>query len=220
MEWGARLDAWLSENLDTLDHCYEDARTDSQVHFNVFIGPNGNEVWISESSTQDCRVTSCIKDALRNANLPPRPETVPASKSVGISDILSFRRYGTRRLSRGAYAIEHLSAVGPCVDQAHSQLPDDSSDLDAVDARLERAQADFRTCYDEGLSRNSELMGTVTTQFLLAPDGTVSDVGVIQNTLPDCDVVSCISDVLSHLEFDERIAPIMLKRSFPYNPWQ
>jgi hypothetical protein len=220
MEWSERINTWLSENLDDFHHCYYGIRTGVQVHFIVEIGANGTDAWIAESSTTDCKVTRCLKDALRSAKLPPRPASVPASKSVAISDVLSFRPFGTPRVTRGGYALEELLSDGPCIDQTPARWLDTSREPDAVDVALLGAKAKLRACYDEGLSRNSQLTGKVTAEFSLASDGSVSAVGIVENTLPDCEAVACLSDVIRRLKFDKQIAPATLRRSFSYYPWK
>jgi tetratricopeptide (TPR) repeat protein len=50
----------------------------------------------------------------------------------------------------------------------------------------------FRNCYEQGLSRNPNLEGTINARFVIGRDGAVSNVTNAGSDLPDSGVVSCV----------------------------
>ncbi len=61
----------------------------------------------------------------------------------------------------------------------------------------------FRACYEEGLRRNPELEGRVTTRFVIGRDGAVSNAGDGGSDLPDPRVVSCVVKAFYGLSFPQ-----------------
>lgn len=61
----------------------------------------------------------------------------------------------------------------------------------------------FRRCYEQGLTRNPTLAGTVTTRFVIGRDGAVSSVADGGSTLPDPAVVSCVVRAFYGLAFPQ-----------------
>lgn len=56
-------------------------------------------------------------------------------------------------------------------------------------------------CYDQGLSRNPSLGGTVRVKFVIAVDGRVVAPRVQDSDLPDREVVACVVGTFEGLSF-------------------
>jgi Ca-activated chloride channel family protein len=61
----------------------------------------------------------------------------------------------------------------------------------------------FRLCYEQGLTRNPNLSGRVSTRFVIGRDGSVSNVQNSGSDLPDSAVVSCVQSAYYGLSFPE-----------------
>jgi hypothetical protein len=59
----------------------------------------------------------------------------------------------------------------------------------------------FRLCYEDGLRKNPNLEGRVTTRFVIGRDGAVSNVSNGGSDLPDSSVVSCVISAYYGLSF-------------------
>lgn len=62
---------------------------------------------------------------------------------------------------------------------------------------------EFRRCYESGLKTNPNLSGRVNVRFVIAKDGSVSNVGGKDSDLPDEAVKACIVRAFSTLKFPE-----------------
>lgn len=70
--------------------------------------------------------------------------------------------------------------------------------------RVVRANfSEFRRCYEGGLKKNPNLSGRVNVRFVIAKDGSVSNVGEKDSDLPDEAVKACIIRAFSSLKFPE-----------------
>jgi hypothetical protein len=61
----------------------------------------------------------------------------------------------------------------------------------------------FRLCYENGLKNNPNLQGRVNVRFVIARDGSVSNVGNAGSDLPDSGVVSCVVRAFYGLSFPQ-----------------
>jgi hypothetical protein len=61
----------------------------------------------------------------------------------------------------------------------------------------------FRNCYEQGLSRNPNLEGRVQVRFIIARDGSVSNVQNGGSDLPDSGVVGCVIGAYYGLSFPQ-----------------
>lgn len=59
----------------------------------------------------------------------------------------------------------------------------------------------LRSCYEEGLGRDSKLEGRVDVRFVIARDGTVSAVGDGESPMPDEEVTQCVLNAFRTLHF-------------------
>ena len=76
----------------------------------------------------------------------------------------------------------------------------------------------FRKCYEAGLGRNRDLKGRVSARFVIARDGTVSNVSNGGSDLPDPEAIACILKTFYGLRFPQPesgtvtvVYPIMLE---------
>ncbi|WP_437318589.1 AgmX/PglI C-terminal domain-containing protein [Sorangium sp. So ce385] len=83
----------------------------------------------------------------------------------------------------------------------------------------------FRSCYERGLLKDPKLSGKVATRFVIARDGSVSQVGDGGSDLPDREVVRCVNESFLKLKFPEPkggivtvVYPIMLSPGDPAPP--
>jgi hypothetical protein len=76
----------------------------------------------------------------------------------------------------------------------------------------------FRACYHQGLLRNPQLTGTVTTRFLIGRDGAVASSIDSGSTLPDRAVVACIVGAFQTLLFPAPEAPVTVVYPFALSP--
>jgi TonB family protein len=60
---------------------------------------------------------------------------------------------------------------------------------------------EVRHCYEVGLAARPELEGRVVTSFTIATTGRVLQAGVIESSLRDRDVESCIAGAVRRWEF-------------------
>jgi hypothetical protein len=72
---------------------------------------------------------------------------------------------------------------------------------DAIQLVVRQHFRPFRVCYEKGLSRNPKLTGRVSARFKIRRDGAVSDVSNAGSDLPDPEVVSCVLQAFTGLEF-------------------
>ena len=61
----------------------------------------------------------------------------------------------------------------------------------------------FRSCYEQGLSRNPNLQGRVQVRFVIGRDGAVSNVQKGESDLPDSSVVGCVMGAYYGLSFPQ-----------------
>lgn len=59
----------------------------------------------------------------------------------------------------------------------------------------------IRTCYEAGLRRNAKLAGRIVLRFMIGPDGKVKTADDVAHTMPDAEVVQCVTDVVRALVF-------------------
>jgi len=63
--------------------------------------------------------------------------------------------------------------------------------------------ANFRSCYEQGLGRDPNLIGRVTVRFVIGRDGTVASIEPVCTSMPDREVVRCITEEYKPLTFPQ-----------------
>jgi outer membrane biosynthesis protein TonB len=59
----------------------------------------------------------------------------------------------------------------------------------------------MRLCYENGMRRNRNLSGRITTKFVIGPDGAVKMVALACTSVPDDLVVECVLKAFGNLQF-------------------
>ncbi|HWO14366.1 MAG TPA: AgmX/PglI C-terminal domain-containing protein [Polyangiaceae bacterium] len=59
----------------------------------------------------------------------------------------------------------------------------------------------IRACYERGLGRHPTLRGRVMLRFVIDRDGTISELVVADNQVPDCSVVHCLRETMARVTF-------------------
>ncbi len=67
----------------------------------------------------------------------------------------------------------------------------------------------FRRCYENGMRRNPDLAGKITTKFVIGADGAVTMTELACTSLPDNVVVECVVKEFGKLQFPAPEAGIM-----------
>lgn len=202
LAWQAEQSQAVAANLSVAAGCFTHAP--QPVFLQVELErrtATSSQVWIIGSSTNDCTITECVTGKLSGTPLPEPPATLPSNAKRTAQVILAFDARETPALRLSATPNVAL-LDGPCVDQSH--LPS-SGRLSAAHIRGQvRAAAPLlRECYEQGLARDANLTGRVEFRFKVALDGSVEDVELKTNSVPDCQVVGCMSDVFRGLHFDK-----------------
>ena len=63
--------------------------------------------------------------------------------------------------------------------------------------------ANFRSCYDQGLGRDPNLIGRVTVRFVIGRDGTITSIEPVCTSMPDREVVRCVTEEYKPLTFPQ-----------------
>ena len=79
--------------------------------------------------------------------------------------------------------------------------------------------ASLRACYEEGLTRNKDLKGSIAVKMTVADTGRVTEAKSAQGTtMPDAEVVSCVVDIMKTLEFGTQEAPQTVRYAVAFAP--
>ena len=72
---------------------------------------------------------------------------------------------------------------------------------EVVTTEIDRNMKSLTACYDDELKAKPTLHGTITTSFVVQPDGKVSNVKVAESTLKDQSVEMCVIEIYSKMQF-------------------
>jgi hypothetical protein len=70
-----------------------------------------------------------------------------------------------------------------------------------IQSVVRKSYDDFRTCYEQGLARNSKLEGRVSVRFVIERDGSVQHSSNAGSELPDAEAVKCVITKFLALKF-------------------
>lgn len=199
--WRKEQQTAVSRNLQSASSCFSNQKQPAHLQIGLeFQSPTSSKVWISGSTLDDCTLTRCVAEKLSSTALPPPPPALGSTDSQVAHVILSFDSRQSPALRLGATP-DAPFRDGPCID--HSRLPK-SGRLPAthIQSRVRDRAPEQRKCYEQGLARDPALAGRLALRFTIALDGSVRTVEVKSNSLPDCQVVGCVSDVFRTLRFD------------------
>ena len=74
---------------------------------------------------------------------------------------------------------------------------------DTIRRIVRQSHSMFRGCYQLALQTNPTLAGSITTRFLIGPDGRVKSAQNLGHDLPDAKVITCVTGVFRSLTFPE-----------------
>jgi hypothetical protein len=74
---------------------------------------------------------------------------------------------------------------------------------EVIERIVRRSTGRLRLCYEAGLKRDPKLQGRVAVRFVIARDGTVSNVANAGSDLTDAEVVSCVMRAFSTLVYPQ-----------------
>src|SRR3954464_11961453 len=102
-----------------------------------------------------------------------------------------------RRQSRTAASEDTRSSVDPSAITPERQ--------DAIERLFSRKAGDLQACWSEEYEKNHnrKLEGDVTVQLTVAPSGQANDVKVINSTLQNQDIESCVVKAVGSWSFPE-----------------
>jgi hypothetical protein len=190
----------IAKTLPGMDHCFNGL--EDRAYLQVTLYRREGETLrasITGATTNNCDVTQCALTALQSAAL-AHPPTGSAQDAV-VQEIIRFDPQGTPRLRLSSTPDISLSPEGPCV--ARDRLPV-SGQLPPVHIQgvIRAAAPTMLLCYERALAREPSLHGRIVTRFVIGLDGRVQRTMIDSNSLPDCEVVSCIESVFAGLTFD------------------
>jgi TonB family protein len=103
----------------------------------------------------------------------------------------------------------------PNVRQAKAKV-EGNLDRDII-RRIVRAHInEVRSCYNAGLTKNPELEGSVTVDFVIASTGKVSASSVAESTLSDTSVANCIAKAVKRWTFPKPRDGGEVQVSYPF----
>jgi hypothetical protein len=86
--------------------------------------------------------------------------------------------------------------LAPLPDARRGKLP-----KEVIRRTLREASRILGLCYADGLEWDENLRGVVRTRFVIAEDGSVTDIGADRSDMPDRAVIDCTLEVLKGLRF-------------------
>lgn len=139
----------------------------------------------------------------------------------GGNEVGSFHGTGTRGRSDGSSGdFAGSGDLGPRQDgdiRRHGEpVIMGGLDKSLIDAVVKRHMNQVRYCYQRELSRDPDLSGKVTVQFVIARDGSVSKAKIKSSSLGSEAVESCITDRFLRLDFPEPSGGGIVIVSYPF----
>lgn len=127
--------------------------------------------------------------ACSSAGTGPTPQATDRSRTAaagsGVDDY--GYQYESDPLSASAQAQAAAQGAPSDAKNTDGRLPPET-----IQTVVRQHFGAFRTCYENGLQKNSKLQGRVTVSFVINLDGTVSNAADDHSTMPDPGVVQCV----------------------------
>lgn len=153
----------------------------------------------------------------------PSTTSEPASSSGSPSSTASPGRAPRGDLeSAGDILSENARPAGQ--DDKPPSSVQSSLDKAAIQRVIRSAFADFKACYNEGLTRDPTLTGRINVRFKILVDGHVTDVTEAPSypdgpkVLADKKVVTCVLTRFEKLVFDKQAASATVTYPIQFNP--
>jgi len=157
-------------------------------------------VVINRASTDHCEALECVRHHLAETTVAP----ASASRIRWAGASFMLRRQPAPDGHEKVFW-NPFTETKVCTDDYVARDPPIKPELVR---KTMRANYDrLRECYGVGLERDAALRGHVTLRFTITPQGTVSKVRVIENQLPDCEVVHCLADKVGRIVFPSAARP-------------
>lgn len=84
----------------------------------------------------------------------------------------------------------------PDVEQGNGRLPPED-----IQRTIRARYPQFRSCYEQGLGRDPNLIGRVTMRFVIGRDGNITSIQPVCTSMPDREVVRCVTEAYKPLTF-------------------
>jgi hypothetical protein len=190
-----------NRELATLAKCAKSlpASDDAVAEWVLDIEPDGSigGVRVAESTLTDCRPLECARTALVGRLLPVSPSKEPTK----LTQFVRLRRD----------SVSDADSAEVVARLARPDVPSTCGDPGArIDGRLPPAAIQqivrshygaFRSCYESALAKDPRMEGRLTVRFVIDAEGRVTNPGIPENSLPDCDAVRCVRDHFRPLTF-------------------
>lgn len=182
-----RLDGAIAR----LDRCTPEGALAREEMFEIYVPPSSaddaEQLPSVTTTLPDCAVADCFAREL---------EAVRVAMPGGVSfRVIAAPGVPPRRPTESPATVV-TTRCGGQHDRAPGRLSPDT-----IQTTIRQNYGRFRLCYEAGLARSPTLAGNVSTRFVIERDGHTTDVGIVDNQLPDCQVVECIRSAYETIEF-------------------
>lgn len=206
----------LDEKLPALERCASGGRVKREERLDLMAEFSASGEWLptagARTTLAECRVFECVAKELSTTRVEAWPHgRVPR---VSFDFLLSPSAPPRRALPTDPPLSSEATACGSAIrgDVSGRLEPE------VIQKVVRSNYSNFRACYEEGLGRNPKLQGRVGIRFVIERDGHVTNVSIVDNTLPDCKVARCVRDHYPKFEFPKPeggivtvVYPIMLE---------
>lgn len=142
--------------------------------------------------------------------------------TVGNSGVAGLGGVGTKGAGGGAGGYGNALVGGGGASRVSSlalsndMVLDGGLDQSVVQATIAKYLSQVRACYEDGLRVNPGLAGLVKTRFEISGTGSVANAQVLQSTLGNAGVESCIAARIKTWQFPKPLGGNSVKVSYPF----
>jgi outer membrane biosynthesis protein TonB len=137
---------------------------------------------------------ACLSDVPQKRHHGPASANTCSAHLIAVPDMSSEGTLGSGASSE--HPLPTIPKIRMGATTVSGRLPPE-----VIQRIVRQAYGRFRTCYQEGLSRNPNLEGRVSVRFLNGRDGSVSSVSNGSSDLLDAQTVNCIISAYCGLHF-------------------
>jgi hypothetical protein len=195
-EWKAKVSEQVGKALAKGAACTHTLSGTAYASLDFSFRQNGSleHVVVTRSTTNDCKALACLRRALNDLRVPAPAPTVESLSFE--TDVRLPPHAAPQLIDQADFESESTSCVDQSAPRTQGRLPPEQ-----IQSIIRSNYDKMRDCYATGLGRDPRLTGRVTLRFVIGRDGGVSKATVFENTLPDCQVASCVRDVMKSLAF-------------------